>query len=83
MDWEKRRLAVTLESLGIDRLPVDERISLVEDIRDSIVADAKRLLLTEVQRTELERRLTDDDAKPDDTIPWEQVEVDATVRWAK
>lgn len=74
-------MAVTLESLGIDRLSVDERISLVEDIRDTIVADAKQLPLTEVQRAELERRLADDDANPDDTIPWEQVEAKALARF--
>jgi putative addiction module component (TIGR02574 family) len=30
-------------------------------------------LLTEAQRRELERRVAEDDANPDDVVPWEQV----------
>ncbi len=71
---------MTIESLGIDKLSVDDRIVLVEDIMDSIAADED---LTEAQRAELELRLADDDANPDDTVPWEQVEAEATARWGR
>ena len=71
----------TIESLGIDRLPVAERIELVQRIWDSIAVDPDRLPLTESQRQELERRADDDDANPDDAVPWEQVKAEALARW--
>ena len=75
-------MPVTLESLGIDRLPVAERIVLVQQIWDSIAADPDQVPLTQPQRAELERRIDDDDADPDDTIPWEQVKAEALARWS-
>lgn len=41
----------------LQRLPLDERIKLVEDLWDSIAADQKALPLTPAQRAELDRRL--------------------------
>jgi putative addiction module component (TIGR02574 family) len=69
--------------LGIDRLTVDERIALVQQIWDSVAADADRAPLTEPQRQELERRADDDDANPADTVPWEQVKAEALGRWTR
>jgi putative addiction module component (TIGR02574 family) len=71
----------TLESLGIDRLTVAERIALVQQIWDSIAAD--QVPLTDAQRQELERRADDDDANPGDTVPWEQVKAEALARWGR
>ena len=70
----------TLHTLGIDRLSVDQRISLVQQIWDSIAADAEQRPLTDAQRQELERRADDDDANPDDLVPWEQVKDEALRR---
>jgi len=39
------------------RLPLEDRIQLVEDLWDSIAADQNLLPLTPEQRTELDRRL--------------------------
>jgi len=39
------------------KLPVNERIRLVEDLWDSIAADQRALPLTEDQRVELDHRL--------------------------
>ena len=55
------------------QLSVSERIQLVEDIWDSIAALPEALTLTEAQRQELDRRLDDHLAHPDDVIPWEEV----------
>lgn len=66
-------MAVTAKSLGIDRLDVAERLSLVEEIWASICADAERFPLTDAQRLELDRRVADDDAFPDDVVPWNEV----------
>jgi putative addiction module component (TIGR02574 family) len=42
---------------NLRKLPVDERIRLVEDLWDSIAADQNTLPLTTDQRIELDRRL--------------------------
>jgi len=41
----------------LQKLPVGERIRIVEDLWDSIAADQKALPLTAEQRAELDRRL--------------------------
>lgn len=74
-------MATTLESLGIDRMSVAERIDLVQQIWDSIAAD--QIPLTDSQRQELERRADDDDTNPDDCVPWEQVKAEALARWSQ
>ncbi len=55
----------------------EERLRLVQEIWDTIAAEQSPPLLTDAQRRELERRVAEDDARPDDVIPWEQVEVQA------
>jgi len=62
-----------IQSLGIDQLPREQRIGLVLGIWDTIAAESGQPLLTDAQRRELERRIDDDNADPDDVIPWEQV----------
>jgi putative addiction module component (TIGR02574 family) len=58
-------------------LPIDQRLQLVEDIWDSIAEEAnarpQSLPLTEAQRAELERRVADADANPEESIPWDTV----------
>ena len=66
-------MGASLKSLGIDRLSVDERMALVEDIWDSIALESAALPLTDAQRTELDRRIAEHDANPDDVVPWEDV----------
>jgi putative addiction module component (TIGR02574 family) len=73
-------MSTTLQSLGIDRLSVAERISLVQEIWDSIAADADQVPLTEAQRHEVDRRLAAHAANPDAAVPWEQVEAEALIR---
>jgi len=64
---------MTMKELGIDRWSVEERLALMHEIWDSIAAEPGRTHLTDAQRKELERRVAEDDANPDDVIPWEQV----------
>ena len=54
-------------------LPVAERIQLVEDLWDSIAEDSAGVGLTEAQRGEIDRRLADFNASPEDGVPWIQV----------
>jgi putative addiction module component (TIGR02574 family) len=70
----------SVKSLGIDRLPVEERLILVEEIWDSIAADSGAAQLTDVQRTELQKRIEEDDANRDDVTPWEQVKAATLAR---
>ncbi|MDJ0853154.1 MAG: addiction module protein [Myxococcota bacterium] len=56
------------------RLPIDERLELVQDLWDSIAAECeqKPFPLTEAQREELERRIRELDEHPERAIPWEE-----------
>ena len=67
----------SLKSLGIEKLSVEERIALVEELWDSI---AEATPLTATQRAELDRRLEDHKRNPEDVIPWEAVKASITAR---
>ena len=54
-------------------LSVPERIQLVEDIWDSIAAVPQSVSLTKAQCEELDRRLEDYRAHPEEGSPWEEV----------
>ncbi len=73
----------TLQALGIDRLSIEDRIALAQAIWDSIAAEPHPPLLTEAQRQELQRRLDDHQANPNDVVPWEQVKAEALARFRK
>jgi putative addiction module component (TIGR02574 family) len=75
-----RTMPPTLQALGIDRLSIEDRIALAMAIWDSIAAEPHRPLLTEAQRQELQRRLDDHQANPDDVVPWEQIKAEALAR---
>lgn len=54
-------------------LSVSERIQLVEDLWDSIIAVPESVQLTEAQKQELDRRLDAYHQNPDAGSPWELV----------
>jgi putative addiction module component (TIGR02574 family) len=54
-------------------LSVPERILLVEDIWDSIAVMPQAIPLTQAQREELDRRIEDYHAHPDEGTPWETI----------
>lgn len=72
----------SMKALGIDRLPVEERLTLVEDLWDSIAAESAAVPLTDAQRLELQKRIEEDDAHPDDVAPWEMVKASTLARVA-
>jgi putative addiction module component (TIGR02574 family) len=76
-------MAVSLKSLGIERLGIEERLTLVEELWDSIAADSSAVPLTQAQRDELDRRITDHEANPDDVVPWEEIKTSITERLKK
>ena len=59
--------------LDIASLTSEERLSLLDELWDSLAATPEALPLTEAQRAELDRRLDDLDAEGPVGIPWDEV----------
>ena len=76
-------MPATVKSLGIDKLALDERLALVEEIWDSIAAETAGPPLTDTQRTELDQRILEDDANLGDVVPWEEVKAATLARLAE
>lgn len=59
---------------GLDKLDVDQRLALIEEIWNSIDADdSAAVLLSDAQRAELRARVLEDDENPDDVVSWENI----------
>ncbi len=71
-----------LEELGIDRMTVAERLTLLGQIWDTLGGPVAELP-TPAQGDELDRRAEDDDAHPDEVVPWEHVKADALARFTR
>jgi putative addiction module component (TIGR02574 family) len=67
----------SLKALGIEKLSVEERIALVEELWDSIAEDTP---LTEPQRAELDRRLEEHKRDPGDVVSWEVIKASIAAR---
>lgn len=74
---------VSLKSLGIDRLSVEERLALVEELWDSIAESSANAPLSDTQRDELDRRLAEHKAHPEDVVSWEEVKDSISSRLKK
>lgn len=74
-------MAASLKSLGLDRLDVEERLALIDELWESIVAEDAAIPLTDTQKAELGRRLAEHQANPHDVVPWEQVKASIIDRW--
>ncbi len=72
-----------LHALGIDSMSVEERIALVKDIWDSVAIEAGLLPPGAEEKAELDRRIAEDDAASDDTIPWETIKAESQARWRR
>ena len=59
--------------VDIASLTPEERLSLLEELWDSLAAGSEALPLTPAQRVELDRRLNDLDAEGPIGIPWDEV----------
>lgn len=70
----------TIKELGLDRLSLEERLAVAEEIWESVVREAETAPLPEAQRVELERRLADSVARPEAVTPWEVVKERALAR---
>jgi putative addiction module component (TIGR02574 family) len=63
---------------AVRSLSIEDRLRLVETIQHELVPE-----LTEEQQRELELRLAEDDADPDDVVSWEVIKKEAQARRAK
>ena len=76
-------MAPTIEELGLDQLSAEDRLAVAEAIWDSVVRDVDLAPLPESQKTELERRLADSNARPEAVTPWEEIKARAIARSKK
>ncbi len=60
-----------MKKLGIDQLNAEQRLSLIEEIWESL--DEQSVPVTAEQRAELERRLADHEANPEDVVSLEEI----------
>ena len=76
-------MAVNMADYGLDQLNVEDRLTLAQQLWDSLSEEVMRLPLTPAQRQEVDRRLEAHRANPQAAIPWEQVEAEARARLAR
>jgi len=75
-------MSSTLRDLGIDRLSLEERIALAQEIDQSVAQEVEQTPLTNAQRQELDRRLADSSARPNAVTAWEEIKAEALARAA-
>ena len=73
----------SLQELGLDRLSIEDRIALAEQLWEDAALEAEQAPLGPEQKDELERRLADSISRPDVVTPWEQVKALALARARK
>jgi putative addiction module component (TIGR02574 family) len=67
----------TLETLGISKMSVIERIHLAQEILESVAVEQPAAELSQAKKQELARRIADINANPDQSKPWSQVHAEA------
>ena len=65
-----RILARVNRVVDLDQLSANERLELVQDLWDQIAAEPEQVPVTAAQRHELDRRLAEHAASPDDVAEW-------------
>jgi putative addiction module component (TIGR02574 family) len=76
-------MAANMADYGLDQLSVEDRLTLAQQLWDSIAEEVNRLPLSQAQQQEVDRRLAAHRANPQAAIPWEQVEAEARARLAR
>ena len=61
-------MAPSLQSLGLDRLSAEDRLTVAEAIWESVARELESAPLTSAQQLELDRRLKDSIARPEAVI---------------
>jgi putative addiction module component (TIGR02574 family) len=73
-------MTVNMADFGLDQLSVEDRLTLAQQLWDSIAEEVNRSPLTRAQQQEVDRRLAAHRANPQAAIPCEQVEAEARAR---
>ena len=60
--------------------PPSDRVRLLNELWDRLVDEGYESQLRQEMRAELDRRLAEDDAMPDDVVSWEVVKAEALAR---
>lgn len=68
-------MPTSMKELGLDRLSVEERILLVEEIWDSIALGPGAFTLTDKHRQDIDRRLEQYSDNPKAGSPWDDVKM--------
>jgi putative addiction module component (TIGR02574 family) len=66
-------MPATVESLGIDRLSVRERLDLIEQIWDSLPGSVEPQEVPDWHLVELARRRAEAESRPGEGRPWREV----------
>jgi putative addiction module component (TIGR02574 family) len=66
-----QRMSGAMKKLGIDQLSTEQRLSLIEEIWESLDEDS--VPLSDAHRTELENRIADHEANPHDVVSMDEV----------
>ena len=66
-------MAPTMKELGIDRLNIEDRLTLIEEIWSSISTDPQDFPLDDQQKRELDNRIADLDRTPNDVVTWDSI----------
>lgn len=65
---------------AVESWPVEERLRLMDGIWDGLLKQGRAPELTADQKVELDRRIAEDDATPDDVVSWDEVKAEALKR---
>lgn len=76
-------MSPTLQSLGLGNLGIKDKLALIEELWESVIAEDPAMALTDAQRAELDRRIADYEANPDDVVPWEEIKASRAERLKK
>jgi putative addiction module component (TIGR02574 family) len=64
----------------VDAWPVGDRIRLINELWDRLVADGHEPEISDEIKAGLDTRLAEDDASPDDVVSWDEVKIEALAR---
>jgi putative addiction module component (TIGR02574 family) len=75
--------SVSIQELGLDRLSLEDRLQLAEEIWDSVVREVESSALPEWQLTELKRRMENSEINSKVPKAWELIEAEALAKVRK
>ena len=65
-------MQATVQSLGIDRMSVEQRMQLMEDIWDSIAKEPESVEIPDWHKKIIAERLADCESNPNAQVAWEE-----------